>query len=882
MATYTFSICSECAGRGLVAAGEHGSISYPRCGGAGIGLRNEQNTLYQFSVPLYIRPASASEALIRRVTRYTLAGGVLFLFLGTTLYDVTAEQSLTSFFWNRGILHVLMGISGLASMYALTQFQHHQTSLHSLDTLPQQSESPVNLLEYSNPRLLALLHAAAQTARERHCEEVTDDILLVTLLNQPRIQTILSRLELPLDEMLTTVDALVAPGHNTSVSRAILSQKVRERLCQAFIISEASHFPYIDIEDILLAYTKDPAEHASFFTQYGITTDALYAVSRWYAEDQDRSRHWAFWRERGRSRPQGYMNRAWTALPTPLLDSYSEDITRSVGLGEISPALAHKAQIDRTLEILASPAQNSAILLGEPGVGKSTILNGIAVRMIEESVPEVLKDKRLVKLDAVRLLNADSDGTIMQAVLDEVIQAGNVILAIPNLQVLAASGDAMNAATLLANALNAGQIHVISSATYADYHRYIEQNPNLSTQVSIIEIPPANTEQTLQILEEETPSIEAKFNVYLTLHALREAVTLAEQYIPDIAAPSGALALIGDAASAVQQSGKRWVRKEDVQHAIEKRTNIPIRTATGSERDTFLNLEAELHKRVIGQNQAITSIATALRRSRAGLTNKSRPMASFLFVGPTGVGKTETAKAVANLIFGEKGHFIRLDMSEYQDPTSVYRLIGAPSDAPGQRTEGGELTQAVREHPYSLILLDELEKADSHVLDIFLQLLDDGRLTENTGRTIHFQNCLVVATSNAGSAEIMKLINEGITPENLPKQILSLLQRAFKPEFLNRFDAIVPFQQLTRDEILQVVHLMLQEVITKTATQGLTITFEDAAVQRIAELGYDPLFGARPLRRVIQDKVEGMLATKLLENTLNRSETLQITAEMIQ
>ncbi len=882
MSTYTYQTCDECTGRGLVAAGESVAKVCQKCNGIGVCLSNEQGVQFQFKTTPYITPQTEAQHGRKRILRYGLAASILLIFLISTIVSFSEIQSLDQLIWQRGILRFVMGVSGLLSMYALTLFEHHQTSVHTLNTLPETSPIPVDLFDYANPRLKELLGQAAYAAEQKHTDQISDDILLGTLFLQPRIQSILARLELPLQDVISEMQARIAPGHTASVSHAYFTAEARERYYQAFHTAFSAHFPYIDLEDLLLAYMRDPKGHAAFFKKHGLTEEDIYAVSRWYAEDQDRNRQWAFWRERGRSRPSGFMNKAWTALPTPFLDRFSVDITAQAASGNVRSADARKLQIDRALEILGATSQNSVILLGEPGVGKSTMLGGIALRMIEDTVPEVLRDKRLVQLDAQTLLASDGAEEHVQQIIAEVAQAGNVILAIPDLHVLSANpGAAITPATLLANALTQGILQIVSTATYSEYHSYLENVPAITNAVTIIEVPPATAEQTLRILEEEAPNIEAQYNLRLTFHALEAAVELAERFLPDQLAPSGALTLLGDAASGAQQRKQSWVRRDDVEQAIEKRTSIPVREADGAEKQKLLDLETNLHTRVIGQEQAIEAVADALRRSRAGLTNKKKPIASFLFVGPTGVGKTETAKAVADLLFGEHGHFIRFDMSEFQDPSSIYQLIGAPTGA-GTQAQGGALTQAVREHPYSLILFDELEKADSHVLDLFLQLLDDGRLTDNAGRTVHFQNCLIVATSNAGSKEIMKLMQEKVSPDQLPKQVLSLLQNNFKPEFLNRFDAIVPFRQLTESELSKVVILMLAEVITKAAEQGVTLEFSEDAIAKIAKLGYDPLYGARPLRRVIQDKVEGLLATLLLQNSIDKSQPLRITAEMVE
>jgi ATP-dependent Clp protease ATP-binding subunit ClpC len=871
---FTLTPCSECAGRGRISHAEGGFLECPKCTGAGVSLANEAGTIYAYAFPSLIAPLGGDSQTHQRTLRYILGTGIIAIFVLAFLNVIATGNSPSDIFWRQGWPTFVLGVSGLASMYGFTLFEHHQTSQHSLGELPETDEHTVDLFAYSNPRLRTLLPHAAALAAQRHSREITDEILFATLLRQPRIQVLLERMEQDADAFLRTVDSIVAPGHEANVGSAILSIPARERFIQAFLVAETAAFPYVDLEDMLLAYARDPRLLAPAFKQFNMTEADIYAVTRWYAEDQDRARQFAFWQERGRSRPSGFMNRAWTSLPTPFLDRFSLDITAAAGDGAISGTI-RTAEVTRALEILGSGHQNSVILLGEPGVGRGSILNGIAERMLEEKVPEPLKDKRLVKLDAVTLLAA-TDESAVQRVLEEVMSAGNVILAIPDLQVLAGGDGALTAATLLSNALAQGHIQVITTATYADYHRHIERHPELTQAIAVVEVAPASIDQTIATLEAAAPDVEGRHKVLLTFHAIQSAAELADRYLADLAAPSGALAILDEAASSASIAGRRWVRRNDIEEAIEKRTNVPIRVAEGGEKDTLLNLEDELHKRVVGQVEAVAAVSGALRRARAGLANPKRPIASFLFAGPTGVGKTETAKAVGDLFFKGSGHFIRFDMSEFQDATSVYRLIGEPN-----QVDGGELTQAIREHPYALVLLDEIEKADPNVMNLFLQLLDDGRLTENSGRTVSFTSAIIVATSNAASTEIARLDSEHISPEDLPRQTLSLLQAHFKPEFLNRFDAVVPFHPLREGELDQVIRIMLTEVVAKAHTQGITLEYDDSLVRRIGEIGYDVRFGARPLRRTIQDKVEGLLATKLLDGSINRDVPLRLTGEMI-
>jgi ATP-dependent Clp protease ATP-binding subunit ClpC len=877
----TLNYCKDCSGFG-VKQDRAGTITCLTCHGNSMWLETADKVRLGYPIPEFVRPGQHSSAQLSKTIKHLVAGVSISITAISGFYLLA--NSLTEplqIIWGHGIVHALFGVSGLLSMGALTYLNSHHTStasLHDLANAP--SKQFMNLAPYSNPRVSELIDACAETALEFHSPQVDEAILLIALLRQPRIGGMVTRLEHSVDDIIASIVPYIDVTGGGSINSAILTPSVRERIYSGIQEAITREFPYFDLEDILLAYAEKPGKFTSVFTQFNLSYDDVYAVSRWYAGEQERLRKWAFWLNRGRSRPKGFMNRAWTALPTPVLDTYSIDLTRQAGNGNLSSAPTRSTELKSILQVLGRTKKNNILLVGEPGVGKSTVLGAVALLMLEENVPEILKDKRLISLDVGALLSSNGQEN-MQQVLGEIAQAGNVILAIPDVQSLV-SGGSLDASDLLASALDRGYIQVISTATYADYHKYVESNATLSALMEVVEIKEMSTEQAITVLEEEAGQIESRQKVFMTYPALVAAATLAKRYLPNTVLPDSALSLLDEAAASVAQSGGRWVHKQDVEKTLEQKTNIPIQEAGEREADLLLHLEASLHERIIGQEQAIKVVSDSLRRARAGLQDAKRPISSFLFVGPTGVGKTETAKAVADLYFGTSDTMIRLDMSEYQDPTAVYKLIGAPAASSDSLTEGGALTQPIREHPFSLLLLDELEKAHPNVLNLFLQLLDDGRLTENTGRTVTYNNCLIVATSNAGSSEILELVAKGLDQQELSNQMLRVLQNYFKPEFLNRFDAIVPFFPLRPEEITQVVEVMLKRIVSTTAEQKIAITFTQEAITKLGTLGYDPLYGARPLRRVIQDKVEGMLAMLILEKKLLPGQSLQITAEMIQ
>lgn len=882
----TTTPCPTCTGYGVLTSADGTIISCTTCNGVGLSAKVGSTTL-SFGLPALLNPVSSSTHRLQHVLRISLSVITFAVTVASAVIIVLNSHQALDLIWAHDYWHTLFGLSGLTSMWALSHWNQRQTSKQSLHDLEKNlvtNPAELNLLEYANPRVKQLFEQAAYAAQQLHTPAVDEAVLLLTLLEQPRISMMLARMEIPPLDFADTLRKQVSKRGTDKIGLVSFVPEVRRRLFMATQEALRNDFPYLDIEDILLAYATDPGVFAPLFKDYNLGKEEVYATTRWYAAEQERKRQWAFWLERGRSRPKGFMNRAWTALPTPFLDQYSLDITTQAANGALGGTSVRIMEITRVFEVLGSTKQNSVILVGEPGVGKTTLLNSLALRMVEENVPEIIKDKRLVQLDLTSLLaKGDKAEESVQKIIEEVSQAGNVILAVPDVQALVGGTEGgLDAAGVFANALNQGYLQVITTATHSDYHRYVESNSALASHLTVIELKPLSPEQALAVLEEEAATLEHRQHVFLTHPAMEAAAKLAAQYIPDQMLPASALTLLDEAASAVANQKERWVQREDVEKAIEKRTNIPVQAANTAEADKLLHLEDELHTRVVGQAEAITAVSEALRRARAGLRNPNRPVSSFLFVGPTGVGKTETAKAVADIYYGKGQPMLRLDMSEYQDAKSIYKLIGATAADSDSYTEGGTLTQPIREHPFTLILLDEIEKADSQVLNLFLQLLDDARLTENTGRTVSFTNCIIIATSNAGSADIVQMLQQGMQPQQLHDSVLGLLQKHFKPEFLNRFDAIIPFHQLRPQEVVQIVGIMLKEVIAKAKEQNIDLSFTPEAVQKLADIGYDPTYGARPLRRAIQDKAEGLLSKLILGGQIGAGQSLQITAEMLQ
>jgi ATP-dependent Clp protease ATP-binding subunit ClpC len=505
---------------------------------------------------------------------------------------------------------------------------------------------------------------------------------------------------------------------------------------------------------------------------------------------------------------------------------------------------------------------------------------GIAERMVEEDVPIKLRDKRMVRLSTSTLLAGTTPSGAVErliTLMNEIARAGNIVLVINNMHELigvSAGGEqSLDVSDTLSEYLGKHAFLTIATTTPDAYAQVIAHS-NLNNVLTSVNIKEADENQAIQVLESKAGVLEYKQQIFFSYSALAKAVELARRFLHDTPLPSSALEILTEAATYTRNKKgiHTLVTMEEVGAVVAEKTHIPVTTISSDESTKLLRLEETLHERVIGQDEAVGLVANALRRARAEIRSINRPIANFLFLGPTGVGKTELAKTIAEVYFGGEERMIRLDMSEYQDKTGIYRLIGAPGE---QGT--GVLTEAVRRNPFSLVLLDELEKADRDVLNLFLQVMDDGRLTDSTGRVVDFTNIILIATSNAGTSYVTEQLHGGLSTDVIKDRLLhGELNQYFRPEFLNRFDGIVLFKPLAQEDIKKIAALMLKGVAKDLEVKGVELQVKDAALDYFSQIGFDPEFGARPLRRVIQEHVENKLAELILSNQLKRRDVIII------
>ena len=572
----------------------------------------------------------------------------------------------------------------------------------------------------------------------------------------------------------------------------------------------------------------------------------------------------------------------------------SRDLTAEARAGKLDPVIGREKEIDRVIQILSRRTKNNPCLLGEPGVGKTAVAEGLARRIAAGDVPEELLEDRILSLDIAGMVagtkyRGEFEDRIRK-VLEEVKRSGNIILFLDELHTVVGAGSAegaVDAANILKPALGRGEIRLIGATTLGEYRKYIEKDPALERRFQSVVVDQPTAEGALEILRGLRRRYEAHHGLSITEEALSAAVQLSVRYIPGRFLPDKAIDLVDEAASRVrmEEGCTRELEADDIAVVVSSWTGIPATRLTEDEGQKLLRLEDDLHRRLVGQGQAVTALARAIRRSRVGLKDPNRPVGSFLFLGPTGVGKTELCKTLAEVLFGSEQALVRFDMSEYMERHSVSRLIGSPPGYVGHE-DGGELTEKVRRRPYSVVLFDEVEKAHEDVWNLLLQVLDDGRITDARGRRVDFCNAVVIMTSNVGARHLtdpeskLGFRAEKETVQDFREEaVMEALRKTFRPEFLNRVDETILFRPLEQKEIEEVARRMLRELSRRMADLGIALEVEEGVVSLLAKRGYDPKYGARPLRRAIRAGVEDPLAEEILRGRISAGDTAVLALE---
>jgi len=801
-------------------------------------------------------------------------------------------------------------------------------------------------------RAARALKLALESARELGHSYVGSEHILLGLMREEEgiAAKLLSSKGVTLQQVVSSIAELIGTGVPSPVSGNDMTPRTKKILEASFFEARALGHNYVGTEHILLALLKESdCKAVEILERLDCDTKALYDEIVFAVTNEPLSAGTPA--TGGSGRPAGKRGPE-ARSGTPVLNQYGRDLTEQVREGRIDPIIGRDKEIERVVQILSRRTKNNPCLIGEPGVGKTAIAEGLARRIVEGSIPENLKDKRLISLDiSAMIAGAKYRGEFeerLKNAMQEITKAGNVVLFIDELHTIIGAGaaeGAVDAANILKPPLSRGEIQVIGATTIDEYRKHIEKDAALERRFQPVMVGEPSEEEALEILRGIRDKYEAHHKVKITDAALEAAVRLSHRYITDRYLPDKAIDLMDEAASKVrlvsltappdlkeleksianiakekeeavrsqeferaaklrdeekkleqklEQEKKSWseknrehsntVEENDIADIVSSWTGIPVKRLTQEENERLLNIENILHKRVVGQDEAISAVARAIRRGRVGLKDPRRPVGSFLFLGPTGVGKTEVSKALAEAMFGDEDAIIRVDMSEYMEKHTVSRLIGSPPGYIGY-DEGGQLTDKVRTKPYSVVLFDEIEKAHPDVFNVLLQVLEDGHITDAQGKRVDFKNTVIIMTSNIGARLITERKQLGFAAEQeseeerhekIRSDVTGELKKAFRPEFLNRIDEIVVFHQLTQEHIKKIAALMLKSITDRLGGMDIGIVFDDSAIEHLAETGYDILYGARPLRRAIQNQVEDKVAEQILEGKFTAGDSIVV------
>jgi len=722
--------------------------------------------------------------------------------------------------------------------------------------------------------------------RRKKISEITSTQVFYFLLSSNRnLNFIFSRALLSAKDIKKVLGGYletVSPA--SQLPKMSYSDDFQEAIMESLRVAQKKNHSRIEIGDAVTGLSKHDLIFRRILMDNNLKVQDIENLTWWLEDLEERIKERKrFWEEKNLAK-KGHLGRQWTAGFTPTLDQFSTDLSEIMRKKGFYDIIGHKKEIVATERILSRREINNVLIAGESGSGRKSIVHAIAKKSaLGESLPEV-NYKRVVQLDLPGLLaqlsTLDEIETTLDNIFREVISSGNVILVIDEFHNFISGGSRAGVTDIsgvLASYLAYPAFQIIAITTFEGLHKNIEQNSSVLSLFEKVEIAEISDSETLMLLEDMALRLESKYKKFVSYPALRDIIVYCSKYLPAIPFPEKAMDLLDEAMVSLKQTKDKLLLPEHIARIVTEKTQIPVGEMEKEEKQVLLNLENLIHERIINQEEAVREVSTALRRARAEVTIRKGPMGTFLFLGPTGVGKTETSKALAEIYFGSEERMIRLDMSEFQSVNDIPRLLGSPG-------EEGYLTTKVRNRPFSLILLDEIEKAHPNILNLFLQVLDEGHLTDGLGRKVDFKNSIIIATSNAGYQIILKSLREKTEWSKVKQVLLDYLfeEGLFRPEFINRFDAMVVFKPLSKENLLMIADLMLKKLKKNLKEKEIEFIITDSLKEKVVELGYDPTFGARQMRRVIQDKIENVLASALLSGEIKRGSKIEIDSERFE
>lgn len=880
--------CPTCQGSGTIKNQRGDLVDCPTCKGPGVvAWWSGQWWSWQHPITeLSIMERHAEHTVKGLVSALLFVFSLIGLFLGgRQIFDSIGSAGVGQALLDSSWPMAAFWLGLLCAMYLIYRIERDATMFPTIPAAkplappaePDWHDAAMkDIAAVCNEATMRVMEHAWRMVKAHGREGLSPLHILAALSATPAVGSMLVRLTIAPAELQQHVDTLVAQLPALSVTPTLTASS-RTLLAQAFLLAVHDGQTRIAPAYLLAAIgaIDDPAR--DLLDQFGVDDARLKQTTAWLIIQDDLRRRQRSFRQQASTKPKGAIDRGYVAAATPVLDRYSVDLTRRASSNTLPYVVGRDDELKKIFRVMES-GRRSVMLVGDAGVGKTYLLYALAERMAAEDVPEPLQDKRLVALSGSALVSgAGAVGQLeerVETIINEIVRSSNIILVIENIDQLvgvsSTGGQGLDAAQMIAQELQQHSFLAIGTTDPASYRQTLEHGPLLSAfeKIEVDEIPP---DQAMVVIESRVGPLEARHDVFFTLDAIAKSVTLARRYLRERPLPGSALDVLEQGAVLARKARgpKSLVTGEDVAAIVSEQGHVKATAVSSDEQTKLLHLEDELHQRVVGQDEAVKAVANALRRARAELRDEGRPIANLLFLGPTGVGKTELAKTVAAVYFGSESAMIRLDMSEYQDIASIHRLIGAPPGYAG--SSSGYLTEAVRQRPFSLVLLDELEKAHPDVLNVFLQVMDDGRLTDGNGRTIDFTNAIIIATSNAGTQHIQDRMRQGAAVETIKDELMnSELSHYFRPEFLNRFDSIVVFTPLSPIQVNKIVGLMIKQISDQLARKGIILQASPEAVAELAVNGFDPLFGARPLRRAVQEHVDNALAQFMLQGKLGR------------